>query len=826
MPRYKEDINAIYISERMQECLRRIGESMLTAIIAPMGYGKTTAVYWYLKYRQVQGDQFFRVNIYSDDISLFWKSFRTAFHDTEFGKQIGQLEFPVGKTAIGLFVQAVAEYLYDRTEQFFLFIDDYHLMNDSQVTELLLALCNIPVDNLHIIVASRGSFLPRGSELRLGNRLHTITIHDLQLNPTELSVYARRCGVPVGEKELAELEKLSEGWFSAVYLNLKFYSETGRLLSVSEDIYELINGSLIVPLDKRTQVFLEVMCLADEFTVEQARYMTEIDDAAGIVASLIKTNTFVRFLADTKTYRFHHMLRESMYRRFNMLPKSEQAIYEKRFARWLANMKDYFYAAVHFERAGDWCSLLEVMGKDHGLSFGPERLPDVKRWYEACPKEELQRYPAAIMVFMLDFFYAREIPKMMALYELFNQSMAQDTTLSAAEREQLEGEVLLRLSFLKFNNISGMSEYHRKIRALSTPHRNPWTQGSPSVLFLYHSKAGNLDRENEEMRECMPIYYRISHGHGSGAIYIMQGETDLMRGDLLNAEINYQRAIREVRARNEYSMMIAAEFLAARIALYQPNTDPLSFFTPLRDELVEARQYRLVATLEMAESWLCTLLGQNPPELQWVWQEENAPLRVFPLVLPIFHIIAGQALLMQKKWSQVVARKETLAEKSQNAHFLLCTIYLHIQTAAAYEMLNQRGEALAELHSAMNLAAPDGILLPFAENGVYLNDLLGSLRNEYPKQIQKILELADAISEAMKKRSAAPSADFGLSERELAVARLAVQGLTRKEISEELYLSEHTVKNYITRIFDKLGLTGTARQKQSALMELLQSDRK
>lgn len=826
MPRYKEDINAIYISERMQECLRRIGESMLTAITAPMGYGKTTAVYWYLKYRMVQGDQVFRVNIYSDDIHLFWKSFRTAFHDTELGKLIDQFEFPVGKTAMGLFAEAVAEYLYGRAEQHFLFIDDYHLMNDSQVTEMLLALCNISADNLHIIVASRGSFLSCGIELRLGNRLNNITIHDLQLNLTELSVYARRCGVSIGEKELAELEKLSEGWFSAVYLNLKFYSETGRLLSESDDIYEVINGSLIIPLDKRTQAFLEVMCLANEFTVEQARTMTEFDDAAEIVASLIKNNTFVRFLPDTKTYRFHHMLRESMYRRFSMLPKAEQSKYERRFARWFVKMKDYFYAAVHFERADDWRSLLEVMGKDHGLSFGPERLPDVKRWYKLCPKEELQQHPAAIMVFMLNFFYAREIPKMMALYDLFTQSMTQDTTLKAAEREQLEGEVLLRLSFLKFNSISGMSEYHRKIRALSTPYRNPWTQGSPSVLFLYHSKEGNLDRENAEMRECMPIYYRISHGHGSGAIHIMQGEADLMRGDLMNAEINYQRAIREVRARSEYSMMIAAEFLAARIALYQPNADPLSFFTPLRNELIEARQHRLVATLEMAESWLCALLGQIPPELQWIWQEENASLRVFPLVLPIFHIIAGQALLVLQKWSQVIARKDTLAEKCQNANYLLCTIYLHVQTAAAYEMLNRRGEALTELRCAITLAAPDGIILPFAENGVYLHDLLHSLRNEFPEQIRKIFELANAIQETVKKRSATSSVDFGLSERELTVARLAVQGRTRKEIGEELYLSEHTVKNYLTRIFDKLGLTGTARQKQSALMELLLPEKK
>ncbi len=79
MPRYPKDINAIYISERMQENLRHIKEYVITDIVAPMGYGKTTAVFWYLEQCQQQGDLVFRVNLYSNDVHLFWQSFRTAF---------------------------------------------------------------------------------------------------------------------------------------------------------------------------------------------------------------------------------------------------------------------------------------------------------------------------------------------------------------------------------------------------------------------------------------------------------------------------------------------------------------------------------------------------------------------------------------------------------------------------------------------------------------------------------------------------------------------------------------------------------------------------
>lgn len=46
-----------------------------------------------------------------------------------------------------------------------------------------------------------------------------------------------------------------------------------------------------------------------------------------------------------------------------------------------------------------------------------------------------------------------------------------------------------------------------------------------------------------------------------------------------------------------------------------------------------------------------------------------------------------------------------------------------------------------------------------------------------------------------------------LTKREEEVVRLVSEGLTNREISKELKLSEHTVKNYIFRVFEKLGVS-------------------
>jgi DNA-binding NarL/FixJ family response regulator len=46
-----------------------------------------------------------------------------------------------------------------------------------------------------------------------------------------------------------------------------------------------------------------------------------------------------------------------------------------------------------------------------------------------------------------------------------------------------------------------------------------------------------------------------------------------------------------------------------------------------------------------------------------------------------------------------------------------------------------------------------------------------------------------------------------LSKREVQVAEAAAQGYSNKQIAEQCQLSEHTVKNYLSRVFEKLGVS-------------------
>lgn len=67
--------------------------------------------------------------------------------------------------------------------------------------------------------------------------------------------------------------------------------------------------------------------------------------------------------------------------------------------------------------------------------------------------------------------------------------------------------------------------------------------------------------------------------------------------------------------------------------------------------------------------------------------------------------------------------------------------------------------------------------------------------------------LLEAMSEPMPMTFTSASGDALLSARELDVVRCVAEGLSNREIAQRLSLREHTVKNYLFRIFDKLGVS-------------------
>lgn len=91
-----------------------------------------------------------------------------------------------------------------------------------------------------------------------------------------------------------------------------------------------------------------------------------------------------------------------------------------------------------------------------------------------------------------------------------------------------------------------------------------------------------------------------------------------------------------------------------------------------------------------------------------------------------------------------------------------------------------------------------------------LGDLCQCIQNVHAGQTWASSEQIEAVLEVFAR--IAPlflpdKAKIPLSEREREVAELVAEGLSNREISEQLKLSQHTVKNYLFHIYGKLGMS-------------------
>ena len=832
MPKRKPSFNTIYISERVQECLRPIAHCALTTVVAPMGYGKTTAINWFLAEKTKGGKAVaIRLSIYSEKLPMLWRSAQDAFRFAGLDV-LSAFDFPTSEAAATLVLEELCRAFSSGKTAYYLFLDDFHLLRDERAVRFICRISARLPENAHLIVASRDRFLPAGEIVRLGGNLHQIGMEHLRLNHTELAVYAHRCGAELSEQQLEALLRSSEGWFSAIYLNLRALSERGRLPDASSDIFEMFTAAMIDPLPPGRQEFLAVMGLADEFTAEMARFVTENPETDAIIQDLTCQNAFVTRLPDSQRYRFHHMMKECALRKFRTLPEQSQICYWNRFGVWYGAQGQYLHALSAYGRSGNSDAALTIIEKDAGNLLSALHPEELLERLNACPEEVLMRHPTAILVLMRRLFTWRQIPKMLQLKALLERAIAESTDMPEEERGNLLGECDLIMSFLMYNDITKMSELHRSAsRQMSRPAvtiqaGSSWTFGSPSVLMMYYRAPGELQKETHEMHECMPHYYRITNGHGLGAELVMDAEASFMQGKLREAEIGLERARAAIAGSRQENMALCCDFLELRL-LRSGGRRRLDI--KARAEALLARHD--VVLLNMFESILAYYyaLLQEAEKIPDVFRLHRLDtVNYFAPGKPMMELIENQVYLAQGEFPRVIGRSEPLLSGCESLHYALVALHIRLQTASAYEALGNRAMARKLLVRALEDAEPDGFVLPFAENAPYLMNHYSALLRELETPFAAAVCEASGQWLSRKETSGAPcelpEALRELSERERSVAQLMALRKTNREIAETLFLSEGTVKQYINRIYSKLQLTGTAQEKRRALTALLQKN--
>ncbi len=822
MSKPKRNLNTIYISERLQESLRPISRCAMTTVVAPMGYGKTTAVNWYLSERaRTDAAKIIRISVYSDNLVIFWKSVQEAFTRAGFDF-LRDYPCPTDAAGSGLLADDLCHELAGETSCY-IFIDDFHLLPNRCASDFLCMLANHLPANVHMIVASRDRFLPASETVRLGARVYPLGTEQLRLNHTELAVYAHRCGTELSEAQIESILYSSEGWFSAVYLNLRTFSERGVLPGRNSDIYTTFTAAMIDPLPDKQREFLAVMGLADEFTTEMARFITEDNDAGEILSLLTEQNAFVKCLPDGITYRFHHMMKECAKHSFLTMRAETQQRYWQRFGLWYEQHKQYLHAMTAYRKCENHDALLRMVCADAGILLASLHPAEVLAVLNECPVMILKAHPLALLVLMRSMFNWRNIPKMLELKALLLTAIEEHPELSAEERGNLLGECDLIMSFLCYNDISAMSRLHRNASAqmsrpaVSIQNSGGWTFGSPSVLMMFYRAPGELQSELNEMDECMPHYYKITGNHGQGAETIMRAEALFYQGRFTDAHIALERAYTQIKDNGQENMALCCDFLAWRLSLHV-DAEPRSSFDKRYAALLRQHNASWINIWSATSAYYHALRGE-PEKIPEIFARHRlSTVNFLAPGKPMLEMIENQVYLSQGAYAKVIGRSTELLAMCEGMHYALVALHIRIQTAAAYERLGKSDEAHIWLSQALSDAAPDGLVMPFVENYDDLERIL--TRETKSGLISAIIALGETLRQR-KTKNVIPPTFAALTPREFEIVNLMAQRLSNREIAEKLYLSEGSIRQYVNQIYGKLHIDGQPRAKRKLLLELL-----
>ncbi len=502
------------------------------------------------------------------------------------------------------------------------------------------------------------------------------------------------------------------------------------------------------------------------FSLSQATAFSGLT-AAKTEGLLRERRVFVHFDRETRQFYFHSLFHAFLRERFQLLPE------ERRKATYLLGGElaekagDRMNTLRFYYHSGEWERFFALPLTSYEIAdiVNEETKPMILDILVHTPMEVKRKYPGALVPLAFTLFFLHEKQKLLLIKDEIDEIIAA-SRLTETEKDALLGEMELLLSFLDYNRIGDMSLHHRKALALLGGPANlisvksTWTFGSPSVLFLFYREAGKLDAALAEMDDCMPIYYQLTHGHGSGAEIIMRAEAHFLRGEAEEAEILCHKALFTADSKGQNSIYNCGLFLLARIAVLRGDENLLadalgSLEERCRHHAEDLGRY----TLDLAKGFIDLLLRNKEALPDWIVAGEINEKRLVIMAQPFAHMLYGRYLLEQREYGKLIGVCQYFLQLSAIFPNLLPQIYGNLYLAQAYFATGKQEKALAALKIAADIAFADRIYMPFAENYSGIRALLpavcglaGRVEREAIESLAQALETAETTLGSQKLR--------------------------------------------------------------------------
>lgn len=798
--------HVVYLPQKLQNALKNIKTYSLTVLEAPSGFGKTTALETFFNQKEFASVPVFKHTFFSDSLAEYWQWFCKTLSEIDpiNAEALCATQTPCAENMA--FLQEMLDEVECPNETYIVF--DNLCAPESTIETLIKVLSGNLPKRLHIVLSVQAVGTDGNLAIAGNGKAYFLDTADFTFSEEDCRSYFTAAGLILTPSETEELYAITGGWIFAVYLQLLFYGKNKRF--EKGILNNLIEKAFFSRLTQTEKAFYLALTPLKHFTVRQA---VEIGGCDTDFVHVHLCGGFIHYDSKRSVYYFHNLLHEYLQEVFDCLKESLKHRYYLTAAAWEEQYGEKINAIRLYYSAEAYEHIFSMPHTSYDLSdIGDantrKMIFDI---LDKTPYEVKLRHCESMVPLAFILFCIGEIPKLMETIDEI-RVLAEQSTLPDARKKAVLGETELLLSFTAFNDIAAMSRYHRKALELldrkeSFIHlRSTWTFGSPSIVCLYHRTPGSLQHETALMDECMPIYYTLTGGHGSGSEYAMRAEALYLCGSFDEAEKNAHRAVFEAQTKKQSSVVQSAKFVLAAITLAQGNAEKLfDTLISLSESASDNGEDMCRYTLDLIFGYIYAFSHRADKVCAWLADGDITETRLAAMTIPFAQIVYAKVLLERKEYLKLLAYCPFARGCAEAGHTVLPQIYFYVFEACASAALGDRTAAEEALKKAFALSRDDKIVMPFAQCFSGIEPLLEAfLQDEMLRHIRQ------AGADFEKAVTQIGSDKAKLSPREAEVAELIRQGFTNKQIAARLYISLSTVKMTVSNIFEKTGIKSRA----------------
>jgi LuxR family transcriptional regulator, maltose regulon positive regulatory protein len=849
----------------------RLGQALggeLTLVCASAGFGKTALLADWARHSQ-RPVAWLSLDEADNDPARFWRHAAAALDRVRPGvaQHVAVLLGGLQPTSFEAVVAALVNELAGMTEEVVLVLDDYHLIQAPPVHQSVEFLVEHQPACLRLLLASRADPPLPLARLRARGLLSELREHDLRFTPQEATELLHAAAGPeLPEAAVAALAERTEGWVAGLQLaalSLQGHADPAGFVAGFSGSHRYVLDYLSEEVldgqpDEVRELLLETSVL-ERLSGPLCEAVTGRADSQQLLEQVERANLFLVPLDEERRwYRYHHLFAELLRARLRQQQPDRERELHGQAAYWYEAHGVVDDAIRHALGAGEplWAARLVERHVEELLNGG-ERVT-LDRWLSTLPEDVVRSRPRLLLsraVSALIVGRLGEAEQIIGMADAARTDDRESHDPSVGREASLAANVAAAAALLRAEValIRGDAGGERTAAAKAVARLTPEDRVLGTFPGYHFAMADWLDGRVQEAERGLAgvVADRLAVGETYLALWAAYDLAQVQRArGRLGAAMRTHRQALEMAAPTGRPAVPAAGMALAGMAEVELRRGHLAdAFRHASESIGLCRQLAYSAPLAAGLTilaWIRQDRGDPAGALEAIAEAERIPNREVASLLNQAIAIRGRLLLAQgdlagaRRWVEergvgeedepayprepeylVLARVLLAQQEPDRALGLLERLHhlaaaqgrvgsvIEVQAlqALALDALGDQAGVMGTLAEALVLAAPEGWLQVFVDEGAPMAALLARLvATEHPSPVApdsgvspNYLGRLLAAFERASGHRARPAGHAGamvvaglaepLTERELEVLELLATGTSNRHIADELVVT-------------------------------------